>query len=609
MRQSERARFWRIAAAGVFLQGGAAAVDTSTIVATLVHALTGSSFAVGAAAAIARFGWLFPQLIVGWMAQRRRRRTPFYMVGALGRVVCLVGVAGLIGLAGDRLGVGLTAGFFLLWTAYAFVSGIVAVPYNDIVGRTIASAHRSRMLAIRFFGGGLLALAVAGIADRLLADLPFPGGYAAVLGLGAILLLISALSFISAGEPEAPPVVDGQRRFMDFLRDGVAIVRIDRRFRLFLYAQWLSGAVAMALPFYILQVTTVQSGPSSVALLLGVQTMGSLVSNPLWGWWGDLRGKRALLEAVAAISMLAPLLMLAWLAIGGGAALAWFAALDGLFGDAEAALDPHQATPWSSFFAAFTVLLREALEALLIVVVMLTLLRKAGRQDVEVYIHGGWISALGAGALTWAAATYLISISGAGRELTEGFGSLLAAFILLWVGIWMHGKSQADAWQRYIRDKLGHALSRRSAWGLFGLSFLVVYREVFETILFYAAIWNEENAGAVLAGAGAAIVGLMVIAWALMRYGRALPVGKFFAYSSALLAVLCIVLMGKGISALQEAGWLPISPLSGFISVDILGLYPTAESISAQVAMAALILIGFWNNQRRISAGRNDEHR
>lgn len=330
MRQSQR--FWRIAAAGVFFQGGAAAVDTSTIIATLVHALTGSSFAVGAAAAIARYGWLFPQLIVGWMAQRRRRRAPFYMVGALGRVVCLVGVAGLIGLAGDRLGVGLTAGFFLLWTAYAFVSGIVAVPYNDIVGRTIASAHRSRMLAIRFFGGGLLALAVAGIADRLLADLPFPGGYAAVLGLGAILLLISPLSFISAGEPEAPPIVDGKRGFMDFLRDGVAIVRIDRRFRLFLYAQWLSGAVAMALPFYILQVTTVQSGPSSVALLLGVQTMGSLVSNPLWGWWGDLRGKRALLEAVAAISMLAPLLMLAWLAIGGGAALAWFAAVFVLLG-------------------------------------------------------------------------------------------------------------------------------------------------------------------------------------------------------------------------------------------------------------------------------------
>ena len=254
------------------------------------------------------------------------------MAGALGRVACLAGVIGLIGLAGDHPGVELTAAFFLLWTAYAFVSGIVAVPYNDIVARTIASAHRSRMLAIRFFGGGLLALAVAGAADRLLADLPFPVSYAAVLGLGTVLLLISALSFISAGEPEAPPSVDGARGFIDFMRDGVAIVRIDRRFRLFLYAQWLSGAVAMALPFYILQVTAVQGAPSSVAFLLGAQTAGTLLSNPFWGWLGDLRGKRVLLEAVAATSMLAPLLMLAWLAIGGGAALAWFTAIFVLLG-------------------------------------------------------------------------------------------------------------------------------------------------------------------------------------------------------------------------------------------------------------------------------------
>lgn len=278
----------------------------------------------------------------------------------------------------------------------------------------------------------------------------------------------------------------------------------------------------------------------------------------------------------------------------------------GLLGAAEAALDPHQATPSSSFFGAFTVLLREALEALLIVVVMLTLLRKADRRDVGAYVHAGWIAALGAGVLTWAAATYLISISGADREFTEGFGSLLAAVILLWVGIWMHGKSQAGAWQRYIRDRLGHALSQRSAWGLFGLSFIVVYREAFETILFYAAIWNEENAGVILAGAGAAILSLVVIAWALMRYGRTLPVGKFFAYSSALIAVLCVVLAGKGVSALQEAGWLPISPLAGLIRIDVLGLYPTIQTIAAQIAMAALLLIGFWNNRRRVLVSRGD---
>ncbi len=102
--------------------------------------------------------------------------------------------------------------------------------------------------------------------------------------------------------------------------------------------------------------------------------------------------------------------------------------------------------------------------------------------------------------MTWAVATYAIGISGASRELTEGFGSLFAAVILLSVGIWMHGKSNADAWQGYIRDKMARALSRRSAWFLFLLAFVVVYREVFETILFYAALWTQGNGGAMLAG-------------------------------------------------------------------------------------------------------------
>lgn len=274
-------------------------------------------------------------------------------------------------------------------------------------------------------------------------------------------------------------------------------------------------------------------------------------------------------------------------------------ALDTLFADAETALDPRKASAASSFFGAFTVLLREALEATLIVIVMLTLLRKTERRDAEFYVHIGWVSALGVGVLTWVAATHLIAISGAHRELTEGFGSLFAAVILLWVGIWMHGKSQADAWQRYIHDKLGHALSRRSAWGLLGLTFIVVYREVFETILFYAALWNEDNARAVMAGAGAAVIALAVIAWILMRYGRALPVGKFFAYSSALLAVLCVVLVGKGVSALQEVGWMPMTPLAGYVRLEILGIYPTVQGVAAQVATAAILVFSFWNNKRR----------
>ena len=273
-------------------------------------------------------------------------------------------------------------------------------------------------------------------------------------------------------------------------------------------------------------------------------------------------------------------------------------ALDTLFAQAEIALAPGEASSMSSFVAAFTILVREGLEALLIVIAMIAFLGKADRRDVLPYVHGGWVAALVAGAATWAAATWLVNISGAGRELTEGFGSLFAALVLLWVGIWMHGKSNAQAWQRYIRETLSHALNKSSAWFLFALAFLVVYREVFETILFYAAIWSQGNGGAVLAGAAAAIAVLAVIAVVMMRFSKRLPVGKFFAYSSWLIAVLAVVLIGKGISALQEAGTISISLLAGFPRSEILGLYPTQEGIAAQLLMAVLLAIGFaWNSR------------
>lgn len=324
VRPETRRRFWRIATAGIFFQGGAAAVDTSTIVAALVHGLTGSPTAVGAAAAIARYGWLFPQLFVAYFAQCRRRRMPFYMLGAFGRVACLLGVAVVVALSGPPPG-GLEIGvFFALWTLYAFVSGIVAVPYNDIVARAVPSVGRSRLLAIRFFGGGLLALGVAGAAHRLLDITPFPGGHAAVVGLGALLLLVSAASFVSAGEPDAPPSPQPSG-FGRFLKEGFGVYRTDSRFRLFVHARWFEGAAAMALPFYVVQATVSGVGAAEVAMLLGAQTTGALVSNPLWGWWGDRIGKRPLLEGVAALSVLAPGLALAWPAAEAAApALIWF---------------------------------------------------------------------------------------------------------------------------------------------------------------------------------------------------------------------------------------------------------------------------------------------
>ncbi|MBV1692668.1 FTR1 family protein [Novosphingobium sp. G106] len=276
--------------------------------------------------------------------------------------------------------------------------------------------------------------------------------------------------------------------------------------------------------------------------------------------------------------------------------------LGGLFDDAEAAMSPDAASSASTFVGALTILLREGLEALLIVVAMIAFLRKAERPEVLPYVHAGWIGALAAGALTWAVATYAIGISGASRELTEGFGSLFAAVVLLSVGIWMHGKAQADQWQRYIREKMSRALSRQSAWFLFGLAFVVVYREVFETILFYAALWTQGNGGMMLAGAGTAILLLGLIAWAMLRYSRDLPIAKFFAYSAWLMAILTVVLAGKGVAALQEAGIIDIAPFAGGIRVSMLGIFPTLQSMGAQLLMLVAVGGGFVLNRRRAAA-------
>ncbi len=277
------------------------------------------------------------------------------------------------------------------------------------------------------------------------------------------------------------------------------------------------------------------------------------------------------------------------------------ATLDALFGKAESSLAQNESSSASSFVASFTILIREGLEALLLVLAIMAFLVKADRRDLLVYVHGGWSAALVAGGATWALATWLVVISGASRELIEGFGGIFAALVLLWVGIWMHGKSHADAWQRYIREKLGRVLNRRSAWFLFALAFLVVYREVFETILFYTAIWSQGNTGAVVAGALAALALLATIAFILMRYSRSLPIGKFFAYSSALLSVLAVVLIGKGTAALQEAGYLSVTPWNGFPRSELLGIVPLRETILAQLAMIALLAAGYaWNRRSAV---------
>ena len=271
--------------------------------------------------------------------------------------------------------------------------------------------------------------------------------------------------------------------------------------------------------------------------------------------------------------------------------------LHALIDEADAALGAASADATAAFLGSLTILLREGLEALLIVIAMIAFLRKAERVDVLRYVHAGWIGALVAGGLTWGVATYAVGISGAGREVTEGISSLFAAAVLLGVGIWMHQKSLAGRWQQYVREKLSAALTRRSAWFLFALAFISVYREVFETILFYIALWNENNGVALLAGLLTGVVLLGVIALVLLRYSKRLPIGQFFTWSSLLIAVLAVVLAGKGVAALQEAGWVGVRPIDG-PRVALLGIYPSLQPLLVQGLVLIAAVAGFVMNQR-----------
>lgn len=282
---------------------------------------------------------------------------------------------------------------------------------------------------------------------------------------------------------------------------------------------------------------------------------------------------------------------------------AQLAAVEEVLNAASDVLDSHDTGATTTFIASFTILVREGLEALLLVVAIVAFLRKSNRQELMPYVHGGWISALVAGGITWLVARYLIDISGASRELTEGYASLFAAFVLLTVGLWMHQKGVAGQWQRYFQNNLSGILQGRSAWLLAGLAFLMVYREVFETILFYAALGSEGNGAATFAGfvAGAAVLALT--ATAMLKFSARLPVGKFFSVSSILIAVLAVVLAGKGAAALQEAGILSVQTLP-LPRIELVGLYPSVQTLLLQAIVAIAAIVGFAYNSRSARQGR-----
>ncbi|HEU5467202.1 MAG TPA: cytochrome c/FTR1 family iron permease [Gemmatimonadales bacterium] len=245
------------------------------------------------------------------------------------------------------------------------------------------------------------------------------------------------------------------------------------------------------------------------------------------------------------------------------------------------------------FLESLGITLREGFEAILIIGALMAFLAKAGaverRRDVA---WGAWLAVL-ASLATFAGVELLFEVTSNQREALEGWTMLLATVVLFYVSYWLLSKVEADKWNSFVRDKVKSALSSGSRWALAGVAFLAVYREGFETILFYKALLTSGNTGgvvAVVAGLAVGCVGLVLIYLAINLFGMRLPLRPFFAVTGGLLYYMAFVFAGKGIAELQNAGVVGMRPVEWGPRLPALGIYPTAQSLWAQGVLVVLAL-------------------
>ena len=257
--------------------------------------------------------------------------------------------------------------------------------------------------------------------------------------------------------------------------------------------------------------------------------------------------------------------------------------LEGLARDRQAAVP---------MFAAFLIYFREGVEAALLVGALLAGVRRLGRADAVRYVHLGWMAALPAGVLTWWLASRVIAVRAADRELSEAVIALLAAAVLFSMSFWMISKVESRRWTGYLRKGLEASLTRRNLALLAGLSFLAVYREAAETVLFTQALLLEApgRPSEVWGGAAAGLLAVIALAVLMNRTVVRLPLGPFFAVSSTLMCALAISFAGAGIYELVAAGYLRPRPVP-FPEIPWMGIHPDLTALSVQLTIVTVIAV------------------
>ncbi|HET9333049.1 MAG TPA: FTR1 family protein [Gemmatimonadota bacterium] len=260
---------------------------------------------------------------------------------------------------------------------------------------------------------------------------------------------------------------------------------------------------------------------------------------------------------------------------------------------------------WFGAVNAFAIIFREGLEAVLLVGAMLAYLGRMERgRRHQRQIFAGVAAGILASLATWVVAAKLIPVSGASREMVEGVTALVAVSVLLYVSHWLFQKTYIHDWKAYLEEHMGRAVTRGSALAMAGLAFAAVYREGFETVLFYQALMFDAGPAAVLAGFAPGILVISAIGYGIVKMGLRLPLKRVFAITGAVLLYLAFVFLGKGIYNLQEAGLFAPTPLPGVPDHEVLrqlfGLYPLAQTLLAQATFLLLLVAGaLWYRSTR----------
>jgi high-affinity iron transporter len=261
----------------------------------------------------------------------------------------------------------------------------------------------------------------------------------------------------------------------------------------------------------------------------------------------------------------------------------------------EAALSTRRQAWGFGFVQAIIIIVREGIEAALLLGVMLTYLTATGFRALRRYVVFGSLAGLLLGGITWGAARTLITISPLQRETLEGLTSLLAAAVLLSISLWMIHHADLQRWKNYIRRRAESALSAGSILALAFAAFLAVYREAFETVLFFEVLWFKAPAAhtGILLGFVVGTLALTILMTAIFRFGLRIPLKPFFSATGALLGVLVFVFVGYGIRELQSIGWIKETALPWDLRLPLLDIYPTVEGMALQTAVVLTFVLGW----------------